>query len=39
MNLGGATAEDVKNLIDEVKEKVYNKFKITLETEVQEIVF
>ncbi|OGH89758.1 MAG: UDP-N-acetylenolpyruvoylglucosamine reductase, partial [Candidatus Magasanikbacteria bacterium RIFOXYD12_FULL_33_17] len=39
VNLGGATAEDVKNLIDEVKEKVYNKFKITLETEVQEIVF
>ena len=39
VNLGGATAEDVKNLIDEVKEKVYNKFKINLETEVQEIVF
>ena len=39
VNLGGATAEDVKNLIDEVKEKVYNKFKITLEIEVQEIVF
>ena len=39
VNLGGATSDDVKNLIDEVKEKVYNKFKINLETEVQEIVF
>jgi len=39
VNLGDATAEDVKNLIEEVKEKVYNKFKINLEEEVQEISF
>jgi len=39
VNLGDATAEDVKNLIEEVKKKVYNKFKINLEEEVQEISF
>ena len=39
VNLGGATASEVKSLIEEVKEKVYNEFKITLETEVQEIGF
>ncbi|OIO20549.1 MAG: UDP-N-acetylenolpyruvoylglucosamine reductase [Candidatus Magasanikbacteria bacterium CG1_02_32_51] len=37
INLGGATFVDVKNLIEEIKEKVYNKFKINLEEEVQEI--
>jgi UDP-N-acetylmuramate dehydrogenase len=39
VNLGGATAEDVKNLIEEVKIKVYNEFKVSLEVEVQEISF
>ena len=37
INLGGATFVEVKNLIEVIKEKVYNKFKINLEEEVQEI--
>lgn len=37
VNLGGATATDVKTLIEEVKEKVYNKYKVNIEEEVQEI--
>jgi len=39
INLGGAKASDVKSLIDDVKEKVYNKFRVNLEEEVQEISF
>ena len=35
VNLGGAKALDVKNLIDEIKEKVYSKFGIELEEEIQ----
>ncbi len=34
VNLGDAKAEDVKALIEEVKEAVYNKYRITLEEEV-----
>ena len=35
INLGGATASDVLTLIDEIKEKVYNKFGISLTEEIQ----
>jgi UDP-N-acetylmuramate dehydrogenase len=35
INLGGAKAEDVKSLILEVKEKVFLKTGIELETEVK----
>lgn len=35
VNLGGATANDVLTLIEEIKEKVYNKFGISIEEEIQ----
>lgn len=35
INLGNATARDVLTLIDEIKEKVYNKFGISIEEEIQ----
>ncbi len=35
VNLGGATAKDVKNLIEEVRHAVKKKFDIELETEVK----
>lgn len=35
INLGSATASDVLTLIDEIKEKVYNKFGISIEEEIQ----
>lgn len=34
INTGNATAEDIKDLIDEVTEKVYDRFKVLLEPEV-----
>jgi UDP-N-acetylmuramate dehydrogenase len=35
INLGGATAEDVRILIEEVRRGVYERFKVNLETEVK----
>ncbi len=35
VNLGAATASDVLSLIAEIKEKVYNKFRIEIEEEIQ----
>ena len=35
VNTGDATAEDVKNLIEEVQKKVREKFGVTLEPEVK----
>ncbi len=35
INKGNATAEDVKNLIEQVRERVLNKFGVTLEAEVR----
>ena len=35
MNKGGATAADVKALIQEVQRQVKDKFGVTLETEVK----
>lgn len=35
VNLGGAAAEDVKNLIRIAKEKIYDKFAVKLEEEIQ----
>ena len=34
INTGGATAEDVRDVIHEVQEQVKDKFHVTLETEV-----
>ena len=34
INTGDATAEDVRNVIREVQERVKEKFHVTLETEV-----
>lgn len=39
VNLGGATAQNVMDLIDKVKEKVYDKFGIELEEEIQLVNF
>lgn len=35
VNLGGATAADVLTLIDQIKERVYDKFAIDIEPEIQ----
>lgn len=35
INRGGATAEDVKKLIEIIKTKVYDKYKVLLETEIK----
>ena len=35
VNYGNATAGDVKKLVDEVKEKVYNKYGVNLVAEVE----
>ena len=35
VNTGDATAEDVKNLIEEVQKRVREKFGVTLEPEVK----
>jgi UDP-N-acetylmuramate dehydrogenase len=35
VNMGQATAADVLSLVDEIKERVYNKFGIALEPEVE----
>ena len=35
MNLGQATAEDVKALLTQVSDRVYEKFEIRLEPEVR----
>ena len=37
MNVDNATAQDVLDLIEEIKNKVYNEFKINIEEEVQVI--
>lgn len=39
VNLGGATSADVVELIEKVKEKVYDKFGIELEEEIQLVNF
>ncbi len=39
VNLGGAKAEDVLALVKLIKEKVYEKFRINLEEEVQKLGF
>jgi UDP-N-acetylmuramate dehydrogenase len=35
VNFNKATAEDVKNLVEEVKQRVYNKYRVELEFEVE----
>lgn len=35
VNTGGATAEDVKKLIEIIKTRVYDKYKVLLETEIK----
>lgn len=35
LNLGKAKAVDIKNLVDEIKQKVYDKFGVEIEEEVQ----
>lgn len=37
INIGGATSEDVKNLVSAVQEKVYEKFGVKLEREIRYI--
>lgn len=37
VNIGGATSEDVKNLVEAVREKVYSKFGVMLEREIRYI--
>lgn len=39
VNLGGATASDVLALVEKIKEKVYDKFGIELEEEIQVVNF
>lgn len=39
INIGGATAKDVKKLIEIVKGELYKKFKIRAETEIRELDF
>ena len=34
LNLGGAKAQEIHNLIQEIRQKVYDKFAVSLETEV-----
>ncbi len=35
VNLGGATAQDVLNLVEEIKERVYDRFTLKIEEEIQ----
>ncbi len=35
INIGNASSQDILNLIDHIKEKVYSIYKITLETEIK----
>ena len=37
VNLGGATAKDVKDLIEHVQSTVYERFKVHLETEIRQV--
>ena len=37
VNTGNARAEDVEKLIDEIKQKVYDTYSISLEEEIQRV--